>query len=122
MAKIFRDMKGKDVEIYMDDIVVYSRSIREHTIFLREVLKRLRENNIRLNVTKIQFCQPEVKLLGVRLNGKDIIPSEIKKNEALEFRTPVCVTDVRRFLGLTGWFRDFIKDYTNATIRMTDSF
>lgn len=119
--KIFRDMKGKGVEIHMDDIVVYSRNIREHSIVLREVLKRLRENNMRLNVGKIQFCKPKVKPLGVTLNGKDIIPSEIKKNEALELIKPECVTDVRRFLGLTGWFRDFIKDYANATIRMTDS-
>jgi hypothetical protein len=48
-------------------------------------------------------------LLGVTLNGEDIIPSKTKKNEALEFPVPVCISDVRRFWGITGWFRDFIK-------------
>ena len=66
---------------------------------------------MKLNKSKVQFSKSEIKLLGVTLNDKDIIPSEIKKNEALEFKVPECVSDVRRFLGLTGWFRDFIKDY-----------
>lgn len=62
-----------------------------------------------------------MELLGVTLNGVDIIPSEIKKNEALEVPVPTCVSDVRRYLGLTGWFRDFIRNYAGLTIKMTDS-
>lgn len=59
---------------------------------------------MRLNATKVQFSQPEIKLLGVTLNGKDIVPLEIKKNVALEFVVQACVSDVRRFLELMGWF------------------
>lgn len=59
--------------------------------------------------------------MGVTLNGVDITPSEIKKNETLEFPTPNCVSEVRRFLGLTGWFRDFISNYAARTINLTDS-
>ena len=55
------------------------------------------------------------------LNGCEIVPSEIKKNEALEFPIPTCVSEVRRFLGMTGWFRDFIKNYAGLTINLTDS-
>lgn len=121
MDRIFSDLKGKGVDIYMDDIVVYSKTVEGHDELIREVLTRLRNNNMRLNPSKVQFSQTEVKLLGVTLNGKDIKPSEIKKNEALEFPTPACVSDVRRFLGLTGWFRDFIKDYARLTVNLTDS-
>lgn len=121
MDRVFRDLKGKGVEIYMDDIVVYSKSIEDHDKIVNEVLRRLSENNMKLNVNKIQFCQQEVKLLGVTLNGCEIVPSEIKKNEALEFPIPTCVSEVRRFLGMTGWFRDFIKNYAGLTINLTDS-
>ena len=76
---------------------------------------------MKLNPNKIQFCEKEVKLLGIGLNGVDITPSEIKKNKALEFPVPTEVSDVRRFLGLTGWFRDFIKDYAAKIIKFTDS-
>lgn len=76
---------------------------------------------MRINSKKIQYCQKEVKLLGVTLNGQEITPSEIKQNEALDFPKPQRVSDVRKFLGLTGWFRNFIKDYSTHTINLTDS-
>lgn len=121
MDRIFRDFKGKGVEIYMDDIVVYSKNMEEHGKIVREVLKRLSENNMKLNMSKVQFGQLEVKLLGITLNWKDKVPSEIKKNEALEFPVPTYVSDVRRFLGIKGWFRDFIRNYAELTMRLTDS-
>ena len=121
MDRIFRDLIGKGVQIYMDDIVIYGKSEEEHERLVREVCRRLKNNNMRLNPAKVQFAKKEVKLLGVTLNGKDIVPSEIKKNEALEFPVPAGVSDVRRFLGLTGWFRDFIKDYARLTVNLTNS-
>lgn len=80
MDRIFRDMKSKGVEIYMDDIAVYIKNVEEHERLIIEVLNKLSRNNMKLNVNKIQFCQKEIKLLGVTLNGEDIIPSEINKN------------------------------------------
>jgi hypothetical protein len=53
MDTIFRDIKGKGVEIYMDDIVIYAKTRKEHDRLCREVLKRLMENNIRLNKSKV---------------------------------------------------------------------
>lgn len=79
MDNIFRDFRGKGVEIYMDDIVIYSGSVEEHDVLFREVLKRLKNNNMKLNPKKIQFCEKGVKQLGFTLNGVDITPSEIKR-------------------------------------------
>ncbi|KAF9758304.1 Retrovirus-related Pol polyprotein from transposon [Nosema granulosis] len=76
---------------------------------------------MRINPKKIQYCQKEVKFLNVTFNGQEITPSEIKQNEALDFPKPQCVSDVRKFLGLTGWFRNFIKNYSTHTINLTDS-
>jgi hypothetical protein len=54
MGNIFRDLKGKGVEIYMDDIVIYSSSVEEHDLLFRETLKRLKNNNMKPNPNKIQ--------------------------------------------------------------------
>jgi Reverse transcriptase (RNA-dependent DNA polymerase) len=83
MNRMLGDLKGKGVEVYMDDIVVHAREEEEHDGLLRELLTRLEENNMRVNPGKVQFKLQEVKLLGVTINGMDQTPSEVKKNEAL---------------------------------------
>ncbi|WUR03409.1 reverse transcriptase [Vairimorpha necatrix] len=120
MIKIFEKYLGRGIEVYMDDIVIHAKTREEHDKLFLEAMRLLEENNMRLNSKKIQYRQSEVKLLGVTLNGQDMMPSEIKKNEALEFPKPQNVTDVRRFLGLSGWFRGFIKNYAEKTMHMTD--
>lgn len=75
---------------------------------VRWVFRKLAENNLRINTKKVQFGSNEVKLLGVTVNGQARIPAEIKRNEALDYPRPRSVADLRRFLGLSGWFRDFI--------------
>ncbi|WUR02362.1 retrotransposon protein [Vairimorpha necatrix] len=85
MNKIFEDLRGNGVEVYMDDIVIHANNKRKHNILVLEVLERIRRNKMKFNSVKIQFRQAEVKLLGVKLNGTDMTADEIKKNEALEY-------------------------------------
>ena len=120
MNTIFGDLRGKGVEAYMDDIVVHGESKEEHDRLLNETLQRLQRNKMRVNPKKIQYCQKEVKLLGVTVDGKEQSASEIKKNEAMEYPVPATVKELRRFLGLTGWFRQFIKDYARLTENLTE--
>lgn len=70
-------------------------------------------------IDETQFGMNEVKLLGVTINGQRQMPSEIKKAEALEYPQPENIPELRRFLGLTGWFRQFIKDYARKTVHLT---
>ncbi|WUR02937.1 reverse transcriptase [Vairimorpha necatrix] len=121
MNQIFEDLQGEGVEVYMDDIVIHARTKRRHDKLVIEALERLKRHKMRLNIEKIQFSQQLVKLLGVTLNGTDIEANEIKKNEASEFPQPTSVSETRRFLGMTGWFRNFIKNYAGLTIHLTDS-
>lgn len=87
MSQILGFMKGKGVEVYMDDIIVHAKGIIEHNRLLEEVLKRLKNNNMRINKGKIQLGKKEVKLLGVKVDGEKQMPEEIKKNEALEIHS-----------------------------------
>ncbi|KAF9761176.1 Retrovirus-related Pol polyprotein from transposon opus [Nosema granulosis] len=102
MNGLFEKYIGRGVEIYMDDIVIYGRTRKVHDDLLLETIKILERSKMRINLKKVQLCQREIKLLGVTLNGEMITPSEIKQNEALEFPKPQNVSDVRRFLGLSG--------------------
>lgn len=121
MNRIFDDLRGNGVEIYMDDIIIHTKSINRHERLVKEVFRRLKENNLRVNKKKLQLCLKEVKLLGVSINGKEQLPSEIKKLEALEYERPKNVSELRRFLGLTGWFRQFIPNYAALTVSLTDA-
>ncbi len=121
MNNIFEKFIGKGIEIYMDDIVVHSKTREEHDWLVEQAVMILEENNMNINLSKVQLCKSEVKLLGVTVNGTEITPSEIKQNEALEFPRPEGVSDVRRFLGLTGWFRNHIENYAEHTIALTYS-
>lgn len=63
----------------------------------------------------------EVKLLGVKVKGIEQKVNKIKKNEALVYSIPKTVKELRRFLGMVGWFRFFINSYAERTFNMTES-
>lgn len=112
MNTILAEYIGKGIEVYVDDVIIYAKTVEEHDRLVRWVFRKLANNNLRINTKKVQFGMGEVKLLGVTVNGQSRIPAEIKKNEALDFPRPRCIADLRRFLGLSGWFRDFIPNYS----------
>ncbi|MGL4850595.1 MAG: reverse transcriptase domain-containing protein, partial [Clostridium sp.] len=121
MNIVLDNFRGKGVEVYMDDIVIHAKSSKEHDDLLEEIVKTFKSCGLRINPSKIQYKLEEVKLLGVTINGIDIKPNEIRKQEALEYRKPENVRDLRRFLGLAGWFRDFIPHYAYRTARLTEA-
>lgn len=94
---------------------------KEHNRKVIEVCKLLRDNNLSVNGDKVQLGCEEIKLLGVTVDGVSQNPSEIKKNEALEYPRATNISELRRFLGSTGWFRQFIKDYARMTVCLTDA-
>jgi hypothetical protein len=121
MNNVLDEFRGKGVEVYMDDIVIHSKDANGHDLLVERVIKRFKECGLRVNPSKIQYRLEEVMLLGVRINGESIGPNEEKKQETLEFRRPENITELRRFLGLTGWFRDFIPSYAYRTARLTEA-
>jgi hypothetical protein len=107
--------------VYMDDIAVHTKretgetedQHRErHRRLVREMLTVLRENNLYLNIEKCQFEQTEVDYLGVRV-GKGLVKmEEAKVDQVKDWKPPRDVTQVRHFLGFTGYYRYFIKGYS----------
>ncbi len=72
----------------------------------------LQKNNLYLNINKCQFKKQEVDYLGVHIGGKKIKMEEAKVERVKNWKPPQNVTEVRRFLGFTGYYRYFIKGYS----------
>ena len=83
-------------------------------VFLQEtILEIFREKRLRIYSKKIQYRMNEVKLLSVTIDGENEKLLEITRNEALEYRRPENIKELRRFLKLARWFfRAFIKDFS----------
>ncbi|KAF9760991.1 Transposon Tf2-9 polyprotein [Nosema granulosis] len=121
MNNALDELRGRGVEVYMGDIVVHAKSERDHDELLEKVISKFKTLGLRVNPKKVQYKLEEIKLLGVSINGQDMEPNEIKKQEALEYKKPENVKELRRFLGLTGWFRDFIPEYAYRTVSLTEA-
>ena len=98
--------------VYLDDIIIFSRTFDEHITRLDEVFERIRKANLKLKTSKCSLCQRQVEFLGHIVSGSGIAmqPEKIKA-----IRTwPECrsVPDVRAFLGTCGYYRRFIKDFS----------
>jgi hypothetical protein len=94
--------------VYIDDIIVFSKSFDEHIDDLRVVLERLQSAGLKLKVSKIQFALPQVKYLGHIIDHEGIRPDTAKTEAVRNFAVPADRQEVRSFLGLAGYYRSFI--------------
>jgi hypothetical protein len=120
MNSIFGDLIGKCVMIYLDDILIYSRTPAEHLANLRVVLQRLREHKLYIKMSKCQFNKPELKFVGhvVGRAGISVDPDKVKALAA--FPRPRNLTELRAFLGLANYFRKFLPHFSSRVARLTD--
>ncbi|GBG73403.1 hypothetical protein CBR_g16119 [Chara braunii] len=119
MATEFRHMLDRFVLIYLDDILVYSRSLEEHVEHLRTVLERLQQAKYKANRGKCEFARQELEYLGHYVTPQGIRPL-VDKIEALRvWPEPTSTTDVRSFMGLAGYYQRFITGYSRIAAPMT---
>lgn len=109
-----------EVFVYLDDLLVVSPTFERHLEVLMEVSKCLRNSGLTINVEKSKFCVTEVRYLG-HVVGNGVIQTDPDKIAAItEFPTPRSVKQVRRFLGMSGWYRKFIKNYAALSAPLSD--
>ena len=111
---VLRPYLEKFVILYLDDILIFSKSLEEHQEHVRTVLKTLLKNNLYAKLKKCEFHKPEVEFLGHVISGKGIATDPKKIESVRDWPTPTCVKDVQRFIGLCNYYRRFIKNF--ATI------
>jgi hypothetical protein len=109
---MFAPLVHKCVVVYLDDILIYSRTEEEHLAHLKQVLQILRENQFYAKLKKCTFFQPETLFLGHVVGRDGIKPDPAKVTAVKGWPVPQTVTDVRSFLGLTNYFRRFNNHQT----------
>jgi hypothetical protein len=120
MNELFAKHLHKFVMVYLDDIIVYSKSEAEHEKHLRIILNILKENNLTATHWKCSFYQKEVLFLGHIVDEQGVRVDPAKMKAVKEFPAPADVSHLRSFLGMTNYFRKFIKRYAHVVHPMTD--
>ncbi|CAG2256181.1 Retrovirus-related Pol polyprotein from transposon gypsy,Retrovirus-related Pol polyprotein from transposon opus,Retrovirus-related Pol polyprotein from transposon 297,Retrovirus-related Pol polyprotein from transposon 412,Retrovirus-related Pol polyprotein from transposon 17.6 [Mytilus edulis] len=112
MSNVLRGLNWQFVLVYVDDILVFSRSFEEHLSHLEQVFTRLRDANLTLKPSKCVFAAKEVKYLG-HIISKEGIKVDPEKTKAIStFPVPTRQKQVRSFLGMCNYYRRFVDSYS----------
>lgn len=118
MNKVLMGLSG--CAAYLDDIVVYSSSWPEHVLQLSAVFGRLRDANLTLNLAKCDFGQATVTYLGKVVGRGEVKPVSCKVEAIVSFPAPRSRRELRRFLGMAGYYRGFCKNFSSVAAPLTD--
>ena len=122
MENCLGDLRDEVCIPYLDDVIVFSKTFDGHLDNLRRVLRRLSENGVKLKPRKCNMFRQEVNFLGriISPEGYKLDPESIKPILHLQKSTPQTVGDVRRLLGLLGYYRRYIKNFSSIAKPLYD--
>uniref|UniRef100_A0AAY4AYL3 Gypsy retrotransposon integrase-like protein 1 n=1 Tax=Denticeps clupeoides TaxID=299321 RepID=A0AAY4AYL3_9TELE len=118
MAKVLCGIKNCDA--YLDDIIVYSSTWSEHIHTLTAVFKRLQDASLTLNLAKCEFGKATVTYLGKEVGQGQVKPVMAKIQAILAFPVPTSKRELRRFLGMAGYYRAFCKNFSEVVCPLTE--
>ncbi|GBG90571.1 hypothetical protein CBR_g50914 [Chara braunii] len=98
--------------VYLDDILVFSKTLQEHQGHLRQVLEKLREANFKINAKKCEWAKTQVLYLGHVLDGDGIKPEDSKIATIRDWPTPRTLTELQSFLDLANYYRKFVRNFS----------
>lgn len=122
MNRVLASYIGKTCLVYLDDIIVFSRTKEEHQRALIDILDCIHRAGLTLKLKKCHFGQEEVELLGYVVSGKGISPQQTKLEAIKQLPPPKDVKEVRRFLGMAGYYRQCIPNFADISeplVRLT---
>jgi hypothetical protein len=111
MNKVFMEFLDKFVVVFIDDILIFSK-MEEHEKHLRMVLEKLRSNQLYAKFSKCEFWLREVTFLGHVISARGILVDPSKVKDMLNWMPPTNALEIRSFLGLASYYRQFIKDFS----------
>jgi hypothetical protein len=120
MDKVIPYWLREKVFVYLDDPLVISENFDEHLATLREVADHLRKAGLTINIEKSKFLRRNVKYLGYVVGDGGLKLDPHKVHAIFDFPKPKSVKQVRRFLGMSGYYRRFIANYAEETEGLTN--
>ena len=120
MDAIFGPAWQPYVFVYMDDIIVSTETFEEHLVWLEKTLKKLKEIKLQVNPDKCDCGVPEVKYLGYVINKDGLKTNSEKIDPILNYPTPRNLKQLRRFIGMVGWYARFIKDLSSLKVPLNE--
>ncbi|CAJ2638227.1 unnamed protein product [Trifolium pratense] len=119
MNRIFHSFLDRFVVVFIDDILIYSKSEEEHEEHLRIVLQVLKEKKLYAKLSKCEFWMKEVSFLGHIISSGGIAVDPAKVDAVSQWGTPESVSEIRSFLGLAGYYRRFIEGFSKLALPLT---
>jgi hypothetical protein len=110
MNKVFMEYLDKFIVVFIDDILVYSRSEEEHEGHLSLVLQKLRDHKLYAKLSKCEFWLKQVAFLGHVISKGGISVDPRKVHDVLSWKAPTSVSDIQSFLRLAGYYQRLLKD------------
>lgn len=120
MEKVMAGLNLQEVITFLDDLIVFSDSLEQHEERLMKVLKRIADFGLKLSPSKCKFFQTKVKYLGHVISAQGIQPDPDKEAAIMEWPRPQTVRELRSFLGFTGYYRRFVRDYSRIVQPLND--
>lgn len=119
MDNVLKDLQNNICLVYLDDIIVYGTSLQEMMVNLEKVFQRLRESNFKIQLDKSEFLKLETEFLGHVVCREGVKPNPNKIKAIENYPLPKSTTEIKRFLGLLGYYRKFIPDFARLTKPLT---
>ena len=119
MNRVFKPYLDEFVIVFIDDILIYSKSPEDHEYHLRKVLQTLRNHKLYAKLKKCEFWITSVHFLGHVINKDGISVDPQKVAAIVDWPRPTNISEIRSFLGLAGYYRHFVQDFSKIASPLT---
>ena len=119
MDNVFRDYLYKFCFVYVDDIVIFSKSLHDHLIHVRQVFEKLKQHNLKVQLNKSEFFSKNIAFLGHVITPEGIKPNPDKIKAIQNYPMPTTAKEIKSFLGLVGYYRKFISNFSKIISPIT---
>lgn len=120
MNTVLLGLQDEELFVYLDDIVLFAQNLEEHQAKVKRVFKRLRDAKLSIQPEKCVFLSKSVEYLGHIITPNGVFPNPSKTEAVRNFPRPKTQTNIRQFLGLAGFYRRFITNFSSRAKPLSD--
>jgi len=119
MDNVLKEYLHKFCFVYMDDVVIFSKSLQEHICHLQLIFQKLQNYNLKIQLDKSEFLSKNIEFLGHVITPEGIAPNPSKVKAIQNYPIPKTVKEIKSFLSLIGYYRRFIQNFAKIVSPMT---